>query len=130
MRFSAMMILMTGTLMACGGSGDVCQQAESLDQAQADKVKSCGADNSTILADLATLQQTCETNIKSCTATDISAYSSDISCQQSLDSTVQCQWFTEADASTDQSFETYETASTNCDAKVANVTAACANGFM
>ena len=134
MRNAAVMILMTGTLMACGGSGDVCQQSESLLQSEANKVQSCGsdagADESLILADLTNVQQNCETDLKSCTAADMSALSGAVSCEQSLVSTIQCQWFLEADTTTDPSFVAYQNATTTCEAKTANVSAACGGGTM
>ncbi len=128
MRFAAMLILMTATWTACGGSQDVCQRFESLLQSEANKVQSCGGDNSSILKTLTTTQASCETDLKNCTPSDVSALNSYVTCQESADTTVQCDWFTEADATDDPTFQTYENASTDCENKIAGVSAACTGG--
>ena len=116
-------------LIACGGSQDVCQRSLSLLQAEDAKVKSCGGDDSSLVADIAAVQggeQICEASLKNCTSADLSSINSALDCQGSLDSTIQCKWFTEMDATNDPTFQTYETNSQTCTAKAQGVTSTCA----
>jgi len=121
-------ILITGTLMACGGSQDVCQEAVSIFQSESNKIQSCGGDDSTAMAELATLQSaepSCEASLKNCTAAELSAVNSYLSCLQQTVSNIQCQWFTEADAATDPSYVAWQNSVTACETDIANVSPTC-----
>jgi hypothetical protein len=127
--------IMLGALMACGsGSSDFCQQAISVVQSEDAKIKGCGdsaseeAADSELTADITTAQndeQSCESGLKSCTSADMSVLSSFLSCEKSVVASIQCDWFTEADAGSDPSFQQYETSAKGCSDMLNNVSAAC-----
>ena len=132
-RFATTAIM--GALMACGGGGgDTCQQGVSLLQSEDAKIKSCGdspneeATENAVAADITSAQtdeQSCETGLKSCTPAEMSTLSSFVSCEQSVVAELQCTWFTEADVTTDPSYQKYQSDGNACLAKLDSVSAAC-----
>jgi hypothetical protein len=123
-------IFLIASLMACGGSQDVCQRDLSQVQSQLAFIQNCIPD----AGDLSALEdfdgglQSCEAEIKDCNSSDISTLNSALDCEQSLPS-LQCKWFTETDPSTDSSYEQYQTDNQVCQAKANNVTGICASAL-
>jgi hypothetical protein len=131
MRFGAT-ILLTGTLIACGGgSQDVCQQSISVAQDESNKIKSCGADNTMAQAGVTTLEaeeQSCETGLTKCSPAELSDLQDAVTCLGSEVAMMQCNWLTEPDPSSDPAVQSWEAAVMNCTAKLNGLSVAACRG--
>jgi hypothetical protein len=129
-------IVTMGLLVACGGSSnDFCKQGVSVLQSEDAKIKSCGdsaneeAAESLAASAVTTAQNdeaSCETSLKSCTSADMNVLSSFIACEQAVVASIQCVWFTEADPTTDASYQKFLSDDMACGAMLNSLSAACA----
>ncbi|HUB06303.1 MAG TPA: hypothetical protein VMB50_04855 [Myxococcales bacterium] len=104
-----------GAVAAC--SQDVCHQLENVAQNQESQLSSCGLFGDAGFAFTAQDLQTCENNLKACTAADQNALSAYASCLDGLPA-FQCQWITDAEKGTlDPGFVTYDSDAQACEAK-------------